>query len=162
MLSIIVGACRSSAIGRNGNLIHRVKEDLQFFKKTTMGHTIIVGRKTYESIPNRLPGRRVIVITSNKDYHCDVRDDIVVVDNFNKAVEISGDEEEVFVIGGARVYKWAMEKADKIYLTIFNDFCGGDVFFPNIYRFQWNEISCKDFIADNGLEYQRIVFVRKK
>ena len=117
MFSIIVAACRSGAIGRDGGVIHKVKEDFQFFKKTTMGHTIIVGRKTYESIPNRLTGRRVIVISSNKDYHCAFRDDIIVVENFDQAVEYSQNDDEVFIIGGAQIYKPAIKIAYRIYLT---------------------------------------------
>ncbi len=164
MLSIIVASCRSGAIGRNGELIHRIKEDLQFFKKTTMGHTVIVGRKTYESIPNRLKGRRVILITSNENYHCNLRDDITVVKNFTQAVEVSKKEsDEVFIVGGAQVYKSAMKIADKIYLTLFDDYCGGNAFLPNIYwNNVWKLISSEDFFSENGFHYQRLIFLREK
>ena len=165
MFSIIVAACRSGSIGANGDLIHKIKEDLQFFKTKTMGHTIIVGRKTYESVPNRLKGRRVVVITSNKDYHCSVRNDIIVVKNFDQAIEITKNEdEEIFIIGGAQVFKSAMKIADKIYLTLFNDFCSGNAFFPNIYwsNNEWKIISCDDFYTDDGFDYQRLILLREK
>lgn len=163
MFSIIVAACRSGAIGRDGGVIHKVKEDFQFFKKTTMGHTIIVGRKTYESIPNRLTGRRVIVISSNKDYHCAFRDDIIVVENFDQAVEYSQNDDEVFIIGGAQIYKPAIKIADRIYLTLFNDFCGGDTFFPNIYwNNEWKIVHSENFFTTKGLAYQRLVIERER
>lgn len=163
MFSIIAATCRSGAIGKSGNLIHNVKEDLQFFRRLTIGHTVIVGRKTYESIPNRLMGRRVIVITSNKNYHCDIRDDIIIAENFDQAIAIAKDEEEVFIIGGTQVYRSAMKMADKIYLTLFNDFCGGDAFFPSIYwNSEWKVVDQTDFCNSNGLEYQRFVLLREK
>ena len=161
MFSIIVACCKSWAIGKEGKIIHRIKEDLEFFKNKTLGHTVIVGRKTYESIPNRLPGRKIIVISSNKNYQCEVRKDIVVVADFAKAIEFTRGEEEVFIIGGTSVYEQGMKVADKIYLTLVDDYCDGDSYFKNFSEEDWGLQSSECFITSKNLSYQRLIYCRK-
>ena len=160
MLSIIVACCRSGAIGREGRLLHRISEDLEFFKNTTFGHRVIVGRKTYESIPNRLPGREVIVVTSNADYVCPVRSDIIITENLEEALSFCREGEETFVVGGASIYQQALPFVEKIYLTRVEDDCVGDAYFEIDFA-SWEIIERKEFVTKKGLRYERLILLRR-
>lgn len=164
MFSILVCCCLSGAIGKNGNIIHSIKEDLQFFKNTTLNHTVIVGRNTYESIPNRLPGRNVIVISSNQNYKCKIREDIIVASSFEQAVEITQNEGEVFIIGGSFVYEQALKAniVDKIYLTLVLDDCEGDSYFKNFVLDNWTVVNKEEFVTSKNLPYQRLILLKKR
>lgn len=147
MITIIAAIGKNYELGKDNDLIWYLPADLKRFKKTTTSHTIIMGRNTFESIGKPLPNRRSIIITRNESYQkkgCDI------VHSLEEAIEISKDQEEVFIIGGAQIYKEAMQKkiADQLDITLVHENFDADVFFPKIDQEKWTEISREDFQAD--------------
>ena len=134
MLSIIVAMSENRVIGRDGALPWHLPADLTRFKQLTMGHAIVMGRKTYESIARPLPGRRSIVLSRNVDYR-PVGVDVVA--NLQEALKQTDDQQEVFVIGGSSLYQMALPVADRIYLTEVATKLEGDVLFPEFDRNEW-------------------------
>lgn len=130
-ISIIVATARGGAIGRKGDLLFHISDDLRRFKAITMGHPIIMGRKTFESFPKgALPGRRNIVVTRQADY---TAPGIEVADSLDQAIALAGDVDEMFIIGGGEIYRQAIDRAHRIYLTeIDADVADADTFFPEI------------------------------
>ena len=130
-VNIVVAVTHDNfAIGKDtGELLFRISDDLKRFKSLTMGHPIIMGRKTYEGIGRPLPGRTNIVITRNPDLKAE---GCIVVSSFDKAIRKAGEiDSEIFIIGGGEIYKQAYSKADKLYLTIVESGTDGDIFFPD-------------------------------
>lgn len=143
--SIIVAVAENNVIGKDNKLIWHISDDLKRFKALTMGHSIIMGRKTFESIGKPLPGRRSVIITRNRNYSMEGCE---VVHSLEAALELTKTEEEVFIIGGAEIYKQAIVFADKIYLTsIFHSF-DGDTFFPEIKENEWKLVEKNNYKAD--------------
>jgi dihydrofolate reductase len=134
VLSIIVAMSENRVIGRDGALPWHLPADLKRFKQLTMGHAIVMGRKTYESIARPLPGRRSIVLSRNVDYR-PVGVDVVA--NLQEALKQTDDQQEVFVIGGSSLYRMALPVADRIYLTEVATKLEGDVLFPEFDRNEW-------------------------
>lgn len=136
VISLISAVDNNNAIGYNGDMLCHIPSDLKRFKKITSGHTVIMGRKTFESLPNgALPNRRNIVITRNCNYKCS---NCETVDSLSAALKFCKDESEVFVIGGGEIYREAMDIADKLYITRINySFDKSDVFFPEIKQNDW-------------------------
>ncbi len=129
-LSLIVAMTEDRVIGINNRLPWHLSEDLKRFKKITMGHPIIMGRKTFESIGKPLPGRENIVITENKAYRAE---GTTVVHSLEDALKAGGASSgEKFVIGGARLFEAGLKMADKIYLTLIHGSYKGDVYFPKL------------------------------
>lgn len=152
ILSIIVVADEQNAIGKNNSLLCHLPADLKHFKNITSDHTVIMGRKTFESLPNgALPKRRNIVLTRNTNLSiqgCEICASLF------EAVEMCENEEEVFIIGGGTIYKEAMEMADVIYLTrVHREFEGADTFFPTIDTTRWKGVSCENHNADEKNPY---------
>ena len=133
-ISAIATVGRNNVIGRDNQLVWHIAEDLKRFKKITMGHPIIMGRKTFESIGNPLPGRTNIIIT--RDQHFKVKDSIVV-HSIDEAIEQGRklDNDEIFIIGGSEIYNQALSETDRLYLTLIDDEKDGDVFFPDYSKF---------------------------
>lgn len=126
-ISMIAAVGKNFELGKNNDLIWHFKEDMKFFKNTTMGHTVIMGRKTFESLPKALPGRKNIVLSLNLNYTADSAE---VISSVEEAVKLSKDS-EIFVIGGGKVYELMLAYADKIYLTEIEDECkDADTYFP--------------------------------
>src|SRR3989344_1113617 len=128
-ISIIVAHSRNMAIGKAGTLVWRLPNDLKRFKKLTTGHPIIMGRRTYQSINRPLPDRTNLVVT--RDTNLRIPGCIVVysvVEAIRKAREL--DREEVFIIGGAEIYKETLSLADRLYVTVVDMYIDGDAFFP--------------------------------
>ena len=149
-LSIIVAAAENGVIGHNNNLIWHLSSDLQHFKNITTGHTVIMGRKTFESMGKALPNRRNIVITANKAYTapgCEIVPDI------ESALQLAAQEEEAFIIGGGTIYRAIWEKADKLYLTRVHTAPTGDISIPEVKASEWQEISREAHSADEKNEY---------
>ena len=139
MISIIAAIGKNNELGKNNTLIWSMPADMKFFRDTTRGHTVIMGRKTFESIVKPLPNRKNIVITRDKNYK---KDGIEIVNSLNEAINLTIPNEEVFVIGGGEIYKQAIEIADKLYITHINtEDSEADSFFPEIIPLVWNEIS---------------------
>lgn len=126
-------------IGSEGNLPWKLGDDLKNLRNLTLGKTIIVGRKTEESIVNRighsLPDRRTIVLTHNKDYR---RDDCETASSWEEAIKIAKGEREIFVLGGEEIYELALPHADAIYLTLVETDRRGDAFFPELNQGDWD------------------------
>lgn len=140
-LYIIVGVTRDGAIGRGGDLIVHSRADMRYFKETTMGHPVIMGRKTFESLPKgALPGRRNIIITGNHGYRAEGAE---VVHSLEEAVALTAGGGVVpFIIGGAQVYAEALPRATRLYVTEFDtEAPDADAHFPAIDPGRWRKIS---------------------
>ena len=142
MISMIASVGKNMELGKNNNLIWHFKEDMKFFKETTMGHKVIMGRKTYESLPGNLPGREMIVISTKT-----VDGDVIFFNDINSIVDkYNNSKEEIFIIGGASIYKEFLPYASKIYLTeICAEDLAADTFFPTFNKDDWN----KEIISEN-------------
>jgi dihydrofolate reductase len=152
-------------IGRNNALPWYLPEDLKYFKRTTMGKCIIMGRKTFESIGRPLPGRTNIIVTRNRDYEVD---NARVVDSLVDAIELADNQglidgtDEAFIIGGAELYRHALPLVDRMHLTMVHAQIDGDTYFPDIDIAEWEEVSKQHFDADefNPYPYSICVFDR--
>jgi len=160
VLSIIVAMSENRVIGRAGTLPWHLSADLKRFKKLTMGHAIVMGRKTYESIGRPLPGRVSIVLSRDPKY---LVAGVDVVENLEQALAKTR-EEEVFVIGGAQLYEIALPLAERLYLTEVGTTIDGDVFFPTCDWSQWELIKSLPTEIDekSGLPYCFKTYHRKK
>lgn len=153
-VSMIAAVGRNLELGKNNDLIWHFKEDMKFFKDTTMGHTVVMGRKTFESLPKALPGRKNIVISSNSEYQAQ---GATVVTSVDEALRIA-DNEEIFVIGGGKIYSEFLPYADNLYLTEIDAECpDADTYFP-----QFNKA---DYIKEiinyhniDGTEFYHVVY----
>lgn len=134
MLTIIAAAGENNELGKNNDLVWRLPDDFKRFKKLTTGHYIIMGRKTFESFPQPLPNRTHVVITRQENYK---KEGIVVVHSLERAIELSEDDPQPFIIGGGEIYKMAMKMADRIELTRVHGTFEADTFFPEINENQW-------------------------
>lgn len=139
-ISIIAAVATNGVIGRNGQLPWRLSGDLRRFKRLTMGHTIIMGRKTWESLRRPLPGRRSVVVTRQTDYRIDA-DGVQIAASLDNALNIArmANDEEAFVIGGAEIFDEALPRADRLYFTEVAADVEGDTYFPlNFDTFEWD------------------------
>jgi len=157
-LSVIAAIARNGVIGRDNDLPWHLPEDLKRFRALTMGHHIIMGRKTYESLGRLLPGRTTVIVSRNPGYAVD---GAIVVDTLPKAVAACGDDPEIFVIGGAQLYAETIGRADKFYLTEIDADIEGDAYFPDYDRSCWEEVSRESGISPDGLHYAYLTFLRK-
>jgi dihydrofolate reductase len=138
IVSIIVAIDRSGGIGKGNQIPWKLSDDLKHFKRLTMGHHLIMGRKTYESIGKSLPGRTTIVLTRNPDFQIE---DGYTVHSLEEAIELaeSCGENEAFIVGGGEIYQSAIDLADRIYLTQVDAQIDCDVFFPTLNENNWTE-----------------------
>ncbi len=138
-ISIIAAIATNGVIGRGGRLPWRLSGDLQRFKRLTMGHTIIMGRKTWESIGRPLPGRKTVVVTRQLDYRVD--EGVCIAASLGDAINIAkaAGDDEAFIIGGAEIYQEALTCADRLYFTEVAADVEGDAYFPmNFDTFDWD------------------------
>lgn len=160
-LTIIAAVARNGAIGRHGDLLFHISDDLKRFKALTMGSPIIMGRKTFESFPKGpLPGRRNIVITRNSDYS---RDGIETAASLDEAIAMCAESEKAFVIGGGEVYRQAIDRADTIELTeIDAEVADADTFFPAIDETAWHRVTESETMTDprSGALYRFVTLKR--
>ena len=162
-LSIIVATSLNNAIGKDNQLLWHLPADLKFFKATTMGCPVLMGRKTFQSIGRTLPGRKNIVITRDAQFNNDHLFDIIVEPNLESAITHLNNEDEIFIIGGGEIYKQSIHLVDTIYRTIVNTTIDGDVYFPNLdvthFELVWEERHEAD--EKNKFEYTFQKFVKK-
>ena len=158
-LNIIVAKSENDVIGRDGDLPWRLSADLRNFKATTLGHPLVMGRKTHESIGRPLPGRRNIVVTRQADYHAEA---CTVVSSLDHAIAEASPAEEVMIIGGATLYAAALPLAGRIYLTEVHAQLSGDTHFPTLDRDDWREVSRERHDADesNDHDYSFVILER--
>ena len=160
MISLIAAVDKNNAIGKDNKLLFHIKEDLLFFKETTINHTIIMGRKTFEALPGVLPLRKHIILTRDKSYK--VNDPQVKIESSLKSLleDLKDKDEEVFIIGGGEIFEQVMESGlvDKIYLTKINKSVeDADTFFPQIPNDKFKVTSTKSLTEDAKVfVYERI------
>jgi len=161
ILSLVAAASDNNVIGKNNALPWRMPADMKFFRDVTMGHTVVMGRKTYESMMKPLAGRKNMVITRNEGYKAE---GCIMVPSLIEVRQLCKDEGEVFIIGGAEIYNLSIEIADKIYLTRIHGHFEGDAYFPDIHADKWKETARRDFKADekNPFDYSFIEYSRIK
>jgi dihydrofolate reductase len=162
MVTIMAAIAANNALGKDNQLIWHLPADLKRFKKTTLHHAVIMGRKTYESLGKPLPNRSNILITRNKNYKAE---GCVVVNSLKKALKVAlKSDENPFILGGAEIYKQAMPFADKLDITFVHHQFEADVFFPEIDKTIWKETSRENFKTDenNKYDYSFVTYIRKK
>lgn len=163
MISFIVAMDDNRVIGKDNELPWHLPEDLKNFKRVTMGHPIVMGRKTFESIGRALPGRENIIITRNPSFS---RDDCTVFYQIEDLLSYCKQkpEEEFFVIGGAEIFKQLLREVGRLYITIIHEDFQGDTFFPEIDMNEWQLTSTEKGLKDekNPYDYEFTVYERKQ
>jgi dihydrofolate reductase len=150
-VSLIAAVAENGVIGRGGQLPWHLAADLQRFKRLTMGHTIIMGRKTWESIGRPLPGRRMIVITRQDDY---CAEGLEVASSLDAAIDVAAArDDEAYVIGGAEIYRQALPRADRLFLTRVQAIVEGDTTFPEFDPSHWRLVESEQHLADDKNEF---------
>lgn len=159
-ISLIAAIGENNEIGKNGELIRHLKGDLPFFKRVTMGKPVIMGRKTYESLPGVLPGRLNIVLSARRDF---CAEGVTVVHSPSEALEKAKQTgaEEIFIIGGSTVYSEFLDIADRLYLTEarFSD-SDADAFFPQFDRMKYSRAVLD--VYDGDIPYEHVVYTKKQ
>jgi|TARA_B110000503_G_scaffold137959_1_gene223139 dihydrofolate reductase len=156
LITLIAAVSENNVIGKDNKLIWYLSDDLKHFKELTKGHAVIMGRKTFESMPKALPNRTNIVITRKTDY---VANDAIVVNSLNQALEKAVDDKQPFIIGGGEIYSLAIKIADRIELTRVHTDLEGDAYFPEIDHSIWEEVSREKRLKDEKHDYH-FTFVR--
>ncbi len=157
--TLIAAIGKNNELGRDNELIWHLPNDLKFFKEKTTGNNILMGRKTFESLGRILPNRHHIVLSSSNDFDVQVEVFNTLDNLLNKYNKI---KEEVFIIGGASMYKTFINLSNKMYLTEIDSSCeDADTFFPQFNKDEWNreELSSN---SDNGINYKHVLYKRKK
>ena len=162
MLSIIVAIANDNVIGKDNKLIWHIPEDLKRFKSITTGHTMVMGRKTFESLGRILPNRKHVILCNDMELNID-DENVEVLDDISKLDKYINSDEEIFVIGGATIYKLLMPYAKKLYITKINQDFVGDVYFPEIKDDEWQEVKRESGLKneENPFDYEYIDYVRK-
>lgn len=163
--SIIVARADNNVIGKDNGLIWHMPHDLRFFKETTSGHYVIMGRKSYEAINKPLPNRLNIIITRNQNYYIE---NCLVLHSLQEALELGQQQKqtEVFILGGGEIYRQALDQGvvDRIYLTEIKESFKGDTYFPTLDMSEWQETHREEFKADhqNPHDYAFVTLERKR
>jgi dihydrofolate reductase len=158
IISLIVAIAQNGVIGKsNGEMSWHVKEEFQHFKNTTLGHPIIMGRKTFETLGKPLKGRLNIVVTRNKSYKTDF-DEVIIKSSLQNAVEYcrESDPEKIFIIGGGEIYKQAINFVDEMIITFMKFEAEGEVRFPEIKNADWNIEKINDHELFEIFRYERM------
>ncbi len=155
-ISMIAAVGKNLELGKNNDLIWHFKEDMKFFKETTMGHPVIMGRKTFESLPKALPGRKNIVISANPEYKADGAEVVTSVEEAIKFAE--AEDTDAFVIGGGKIYTEFLPYVDNLYLTEINAECpDADTYFPDFNKSDYiKEII--NFYDVDGTEFYHVIY----
>lgn len=158
-ITMIAAIGKNRELGKNNDLIWHLKEDMKFFKDQTMGKPIVMGRKTFESLPKLLPGRKHIILTKQK---LDVPEEVLLFHNKEDVLDyIKSYQEEVMIIGGASIYKEFLEDSNKLVLTEIDDEDKtADTYFPYFDKNEWlkEELSTEE---ENNIKYKHIIYTRK-
>lgn len=149
-VTLIAAASENNIIGKDNKLIWRLSDDLKHFKELTKGHFVIMGRKTFESMPKALPNRTNVIITRKTDYKAE---NAIVVNSLEKALKVAENDNQPFIIGGGEIYKLSMEIADRIELTRVHTSIEGDTSFPEINLEKWQEVKNEKRLKNEKNEY---------
>jgi dihydrofolate reductase len=160
IISSIAAIAENNAIGKNNQLLWRLPADLKHFKEITTGHTVIMGRKTFESVGKPLPNRRNIVITRSNTLNIE---NVEVVNSIEQAIALCNQDKEVFIVGGAEIYQAAMDITNQIYLTVVHANFEADTYFPEIDPMIWEQTAVEKHEADekNPFAYTFSTLIRK-
>lgn len=152
MITIIAAIAKNNALGKDNDLIWHLPADLKRFKKITSGHHILMGRNTFESIGKPLPNRTTVIITRNKNYF---KDGCLIAHSIEEAIELANSDDQIFIIGGAQVYKAALKNnlVDQLDITLVHQEFEADAFFPEIDLTIWEETKREDFYSDDKNDY---------
>ena len=156
IITIIAAISENRVLGKENKLIWHLPEDLKRFKRLTSGHSIIMGRKTFESLPKALPDRHNIVLTKNKEFSAE---GVTVCHSLIEAINASGDDLKTFIIGGGQIYHQAMELANRIELTKIHKSFDGDVFFPEINCQIWH-LDEKKVFKNSHFKYTYLTYIK--
>jgi len=159
MITIIAAIGKNGELGKNNDLIWHLPNDLKRFKKITLGHHVIMGRKTFESLGKPLPNRKTIIITRNSDFNID---DCTTVNSLEAALKAAAADPNPYILGGAEIYHQAIKIADRLDLTLVDANFEADAFFPQIDASLWKETSRQDFKADENHQYNYSFVTYKK
>ena len=160
MISLVAAMAKNKVIGKDKKMPWHLPADLAHFKKVTLGKPIIMGRKTFESIGKPLPGRRNLVVTRQAIQF----DDCEMFSSLEAALHTVADEIEIMIIGGGNLYRQALPRADRLYLTFIDLAVGGDTFFPDWDEQEWQEVSNEKYDSNekNPYAYRFVVLDRKR
>lgn len=158
MISLIAALTQNRVIGKDNDMPWHIPEDLKFFKKTTLGKPMIMGRKTFESLPGLLPKRRHIVVTRQIDLKLECAE---LAHSLEEAIDLAAqDDKEIMVIGGAQLYALALPLASRMYLTYIHANINGDTFFPDFKQEEWQEITREDKVSESGIAFSWVILER--
>lgn len=149
-ITLIVAASTNNVIGKDNQMVWHLPDDFKYFKKNTLDHSIVMGRKTYDSIGKALPDRRNIVVTRNQDW---LADEVDVANSLDEVLSYCRDEREIFIIGGANLYKQTLPMAQKVLLTRVHAEIDGDALFPELFPEEWKLISQEQHAKDEKHAY---------
>ena len=160
-LSILVAMASNRTIGINNTLPWRCPEDLKHFKALTMGHHMIMGRKTFGSIGKPLPGRTTVVVTRNRELKIE---GCIIAHSLDEAIAACAGDEEIFIVGGGELYAQALPLADTLYITEIRQDVAGDAHFPKFDKMEWQEVAREKRSQETPqpLEYHFVTYQRRK
>jgi len=159
-ITIIAAVSENNVLGKNNKLIWHIPNDLKRFKKLTLGHSVIMGRKTFESIARPLPQRKNIILTRNKNYKAK---DTLIAHNVKEALNFCENDNQPFIIGGGEIYKLFMSISNKIELTRIHKSYDGDAFFPEILEEKWKLVNSKknNFNETKIINFSYLTYIKK-
>lgn len=155
-VSLVVAMAKNRVIGAHHGIPWKLPNEVKLFKEITMGHHIVMGRVTYETINRLLPGRTTVIVTRNPDYRVP---GAIVARSIREALDACKDDDEIMVIGGAEIFRETLPIADRIYLTIVDGSPAGDTFMPEFDMAEWRQTSSKQFDADEKHAYAFTFYV---
>ena len=160
-LTLIVAAAENNAIGKDNKMLWHLPNDFKYFKKNTLEHSVVMGRKTFESIGKPLPERRNIILTRDMNY---THEEVDVANSVQEVLNYCRDEREIFIIGGAEIYKQTLPLADRVLLTRVHTNIDGDAYFPELLDHEWNLVSAEKHEKDekHAFDYTFEVYERAK
>jgi dihydrofolate reductase len=158
-ISIIVAMASNRVIGANNTMPWRCPEDLKYFKSLTMGHHMIMGRKTFDSIGKPLPGRTTVIVTRNRDLKIE---GCMVLHSLDEAIAACKNDDEIFIVGGAELYQIALPVVNKLYITEIQQEIDGDTYFPEFDKTKWRETAREKRHQDapQSLSYHFVTYQR--
>ena len=157
-LSSIVAIANNRVIGVDNTLPWHLPEDLKRFRALTMGHHIIMGRKTYDSLGRLLPGRTTVIVTRNPNYKVE---GALVANSLEAAIALCKGDDEAFLIGGAELYQDGLKLSNRLYITQIDLSVTGDAYFPEYSLNEWQEISREAHVSEQGLSFSYVTYERK-
>jgi dihydrofolate reductase len=160
-LTLVAAVARGGVIGRDGTIPWRIPEDARRFREVTIGQPVVMGRRTWESLPGRfrpLPGRRNVVVTRNPDWH---QESAERAGSLEEALRLVEDADRVSVIGGAELYKEALPRVDELLLTEIDLDVEGDTFFPDWDRAEFDELSREEHVSEDGVPFAFVTYARR-